>query len=70
MYAELLRGQGVPAMLRAAGAGRGALGGALVTVQVLVPGEALAHAREILAAVEDLSPAREEPNERKDGDIR
>ena len=64
MYADVLRGQGVPAVLRARGAGRGALGGAPVQVDVLVGGDMLARAREILGLDETVEGTEDA---RKDG---
>jgi hypothetical protein len=72
MYVDLLRHQGIPAMLSSAGAGRGALGGAGVQARVMVPAGALARAREILGIDESLE--REDNgragDERKDGGTR
>jgi hypothetical protein len=67
MYADLLRGQGVPAMLRSSGAGRGALGGVPGAAEVLVPAEALGRARDILG-IDDTG--QRAGDERKDGESR
>jgi hypothetical protein len=67
MYADLLRGQGVPVVLRPGGAGRGALGGAAVEVEVIVSEAQWARARDLLNT-EDA--AASDVDERKDGSSR
>jgi hypothetical protein len=63
MYADVLRGQGVPVMLRTSGAGRGALGGVPVAVDVLVSAEEAVRARDILGIE---APGHDSMDERKD----
>jgi Putative prokaryotic signal transducing protein len=48
MYCDLLRQAGIPALLRDEGAGRGALGGALLNVRLLVPADHADRARAVL----------------------
>lgn len=78
MYVDVLRGHGIPAMIRMTGAGRGALGGAPMEAQVMVPAAALQRAREVLGS-DDAGPSAgetsddeqsDERDERKDGEIR
>ena len=48
MYRDVLSKNGIPAMLRSEGAGRGALGGAPTLVRLLVPASCERSARELL----------------------
>lgn len=70
MYADLLRAHGLPAMLRSGGAGRGALGGAPVMVQVLVRAEVAAQAQEVLGVSDDEQSDDYNGDMRKDGESR
>jgi hypothetical protein len=63
MYSDVLRQQGIPSLLRDEGAGRGVLGGALLSVRLLVPAEHAARAQALLAPASEGSDGSDQRGE-------